>query len=228
MELRTYWQILRRRLWIPLLLLVLVGSISLFTRQPTAASYAATLRFTIIVESQSAPEQYTYDGYYAWVSSEYLTDLLSVIVRSQNFATDVNARLEANGHAVRLPGGIIQAQTIHRTLQLDLSWPNQTELGQLVEAISATLQQDMGKFLADPNLPATFITPIDIQVTPVAQAPSLTQQLDLPIRLVLALLAGIGLVFLWHYLDPSVRSAGELESIGITVLSCIPRHRQRG
>jgi capsular polysaccharide biosynthesis protein len=56
---------------------------------------------------------------------------------------------------------------------------------------------------------------------------SLRERLDLPIRLFLALLAGIALAFLLDYLDDTVRDQAELEEMGITVLGEIPR-RSRG
>jgi capsular polysaccharide biosynthesis protein len=55
--------------------------------------------------------------------------------------------------------------------------------------------------------------------------PSLTQRLDLPVRLLLALVAGVALAFLLDYLDNSVRGREELESLGIAVLAEIPGRR---
>ena len=49
------------------------------------------------------------------------------------------------------------------------------------------------------------------------------EQLDLPLRVLLALAAGIGLAFLWDYLDDSVRDRADLEQMGIAVLGVVPR-----
>jgi capsular polysaccharide biosynthesis protein len=62
-------------------------------------------------------------------------------------------------------------------------------------------------------------------VVPVGK--SLRERLDLPIRLFLALLAGVALAFLLDYLDDTVRDQADLEAMGITVLGEIPR-RSRG
>jgi capsular polysaccharide biosynthesis protein len=43
------------------------------------------------------------------------------------------------------------------------------------------------------------------------------------VKLALALFVGVGLAFLWHYLDPTVHEAGTLEEMGIDVLARIPR-----
>jgi capsular polysaccharide biosynthesis protein len=45
----------------------------------------------------------------------------------------------------------------------------------------------------------------------------------LPVRLLLALAAGIALVFLLDYLDDSVRGRSELEAMGIAVLAEVPK-----
>jgi hypothetical protein len=51
---------------------------------------------------------------------------------------------------------------------------------------------------------------------------SLRDKLDLPIRLFVALVAGVALAFLWDYLDDTVRDRGEVESLGVSVLAEIP------
>ena len=53
--------------------------------------------------------------------------------------------------------------------------------------------------------------------------PGLREQIELPLRVLLGVLVGIGLVFLLHYLDTSVRRTAELEEMGLRVLGAIPR-----
>ena len=57
---------------------------------------------------------------------------------------------------------------------------------------------------------------------------SLREQVDIPIRVLIALLAGIALAFVLDYLDSSVRDAREVEALGLHVLGEIPRARRRG
>ena len=57
----------------------------------------------------------------------------------------------------------------------------------------------------------------------VPQAVGLRERLDLPLRLLLALAAGVALAFLLDYLDDSVRSAADLEEMGLAVVGEIPR-----
>jgi len=48
-------------------------------------------------------------------------------------------------------------------------------------------------------------------------------QLDLPLRVGLALVAGIGLALLAEYLDPTVRDREEIERMGFSILGEIPK-----
>jgi capsular polysaccharide biosynthesis protein len=43
------------------------------------------------------------------------------------------------------------------------------------------------------------------------------------IKIGLALVIGVALALLWHYLDPTIREAAELEALGLGVLAEIPR-----
>jgi capsular polysaccharide biosynthesis protein len=43
------------------------------------------------------------------------------------------------------------------------------------------------------------------------------------VRIGLALVAGIALALLWHYLDPTIHEAADLEDMGWVVLTEIPR-----
>ncbi|HNS39972.1 MAG TPA: hypothetical protein PKJ56_06960, partial [Promineifilum sp.] len=54
-------------------------------------------------------------------------------------------------------------------------------------------------------------------------ATGIRNQLDLPLRVILALLVGLGLALLAHYLDPAIRDRAELEEIGLSIIGEIPR-----
>ncbi|MBN1992400.1 MAG: hypothetical protein JW953_06820 [Anaerolineae bacterium] len=226
MELKQYWQILWKRAWIPALLVGLVGAISWLTAQTPPTTYNTSMRFTVGVKPQELPEQYSYDSYYAWLSSEYLADDLTAIVGSQAFAADVNQRLAEMGSPAQIPpgtiGGVTIAEKQHRILRLNLSWGNEAELADIARAIVVVMEQDSPKYLTQLGTPGALIKVIDPPSLPTANPPALTRRLDLPVRLLLALAAGIALAFLLDYLDDSVRGGSELEAMGIPVLAEIP------
>jgi hypothetical protein len=58
-----------------------------------------------------------------------------------------------------------------------------------------------------------------------AAVPGLRSRLELPLRLLLGFLVGVGLSFFLDYLDTSVRNRRELEAMGLPTIGEIPRHK---
>jgi len=227
MELKQYASIVWKRIWIPILLVVVVGVVSLAMAKTPPTSYSTSMRFTVGVKPQELADQFNYDNYYAWLSSEYLVDDMTALVSSQVFANDVNRHLQEMGSTVQIPPSSIGGVTIggkqHRILSLHVTWHNPDELAQIAQAIVATMEQDSSSYLAQLGTAGALIQVID-EPTPPGQNPlSLTQRLDLPVRILLALAVGIGLTFLVDYLDTSIRGRSELESMGIAVLAEVPK-----
>jgi len=227
MELKQYVYIVWKRAWIPAVLVVIVAMVSLLTASTPTPSYSTTMRFTVGVRPQEVDEQYSYDSYYAWLASEYLVDDMTGLVSSEAFATDVNHHLREMGSTVQIPPNSIGGVTIggkqHRILRLTVTWGNPTELADIAQAIVAAMEQDSTHYMAQLGTPGALINVIDAPSPPTPNAPPLTQQLDLPIRLLLALGVGLVLTFLLDYLDDSVRGKSELEAMGIAVLAEVPK-----
>ena len=227
MELKQYWLIFWRRAWIPALLVGVVAIASLLTMQTPPPSYSASMRFTVRVKPQTDLNAYNYDGYYEWLASEYMADDLTAIVNSQAFAADVNRRLEEMGSSVRIPpgsiGGVTFGEKQHRVLRLDLAWGDAAELSDISQAVVRAMEEDSVQYLNPPGAPGALVQAIDQPTSPIANSRSLTERLQLPVRLLLALGAGIALAFLLDYLDDSVRNRSELEAMGINVLAEVPK-----
>ena len=51
----------------------------------------------------------------------------------------------------------------------------------------------------------------------------LTSQLDLPIRLVVAFVAGLALAFALDYIDPAIYDRDEVDTLGLEILGEIPK-----
>ncbi|MFH1085072.1 MAG: hypothetical protein V1772_04850 [Chloroflexota bacterium] len=226
MELRNYWRILQRRLWLVAALLVAMGLSYVASAPRPTPSYMAHMRFVVGIRPEPAHgDAYRYDRYYTWLTAEYLVDDLAEVVKSRAFAEDISA---AAGVAV--PAGVIQGATsagkLHRLLTVTLTWHNDDELGRLAQAVVRTLQEQGGRYFAQLGTEDAVISVVDPPEISVV-GPSLRQRLDLPLRLILALIAGVGLAFLADYLDPSVRSRHDLEAAGVAILAEIPRRGLR-
>jgi capsular polysaccharide biosynthesis protein len=227
MELKQYAQIVWKRIWVPVALVIVVGVVSLVMASPQTGSYSSSMRFTVGVQPQELPAEFTYDSYYAWLSSEYLVDDMTALVGSQAFADDVNQRLQEMNSPVQIPpdniGGVTIGGKQHRILSLTVTWPNHAELADITNAIVKVMEEDSTDYLAQLGTRGALIQVIDPPSRPVQNPPSLTQRLDIPVRLLLALVVGIALTYLLDYLDDSIRGKAELEAMGIAVLAEIPK-----
>lgn len=229
MELRDYWTILRRRWFIPVLLGLLVGVISLLQLRPWEArppAYTASLRMLVGVLPAAGEDVTTYydPRYYAWLTSEYLVDDFTEVVRSELFARNVSERLA--GQNISVPPGAIQGSAAtgkqHRIITLNLSGGDEAQLRQMAEAAAAELAEDAPAYFEQLGTPGAGVTLIDGPNLS-AVGPGVREQIELPLRVLLGVLVGVGIVFLLHYLDTSVRRRAELEEMGLRVLGEIPK-----
>lgn len=228
MELRQYGKIARRYLWVVILLPLVALIAGLLSPSPSAPLYQATVRVTIGVvpppnTSPTGEDLYNYE-----LASEYFADDFSEVVKSGAFAQDVSNRLRTQGIEVQ-PGaiqGFTVAQKQHRILSIITTWPDQGEARAIAQATIAALEEESHKYFPQLGVAGAQLFVIDGPPipgwTPVRLGPPLRERLDLPIRVVLGLIAGVGLAFLLDYLDDSLRETEEVEALGIPVLGRIP------
>jgi len=227
MELRAYWNIIMRRWWLPVGLALAVAALTLVMQrpwQPRPPVYTASMRFNVGVQPERIPGVYTYDRYYTLLTSEYLVDDLGEIVRSGAFAAAVSDRLAGQGITVA-PGAIgasTQPGKLHRILTVNITWPDADVLAAIANAVAATLTEGSAEFFGQFSAEEADIRLIDAPSVSAVGRPA-REQLDLPLRVLLALAAGIGLAFLLDYLDTSVRERRDLEELGLPVLGEVPR-----
>lgn len=230
MELRAYWEILRRRWWLPLLLAGLVALISAVQLRPWETqppSYSASMRLLVGVLPATDAPQSAYDPrYYAWLTSEYLVDDFTEVVRSELFAQGVSARLAEQ--AIDLPPGVIQGSAAtgqqHRILTLNFGWHDAEQLAAIADAAAAEITENAATYFQALGTEGAGVTVLDGPAISVVGA-SLRDRLEWPMRVGLGLLVGLGLVFLLDYLDSSVRNRREVEMLGLRVIGEIPKDR---
>lgn len=225
MELRLYWGIVRRRLWVVLCLLCLF-LLSYFLLTPSRpVCYVANMRFVVgLTPDQNPARFYTYDRYYTWLTAEYLIDDFAEVVESKVFAQDV-----ASVAALDVPPGAVQGATsagkLHRILTIDVTWHDQEEVKLIADAVVQVLCDQGETYFAQLATGSAVVFLIDPpHVSQVG--PSLRQRLDLPLRLIVALGAGIFLTFLLDYLDDSIRHRADLEKLDLPILAEIPPCRR--
>jgi capsular polysaccharide biosynthesis protein len=228
MELRQYWHIVWKRIWIPALLFAVVLVVSLALRSPSPPQYQASGRVLVDVPPLEAIEGMGFDPRLtAPQATEYLVDDFTQFVSSQAVAEAVSERLVDQG--IRVPPGSIQSSTaseqVHRVVTIRVTRDNPDEAIAVLSAAIEVLQQDAPAFFGRLGLEQPQVTLFDgpsVSSVP----PSLTERLDLPVRLLLALLAGVAVCFFLNYLDDSIRGREDLEDMGIQVLTEVPRRRR--
>jgi len=226
MELRDYARVVFRYGWLILALPIIVGMGSWIFRPTPSPRYSASVRLTIGVNALAPDKAIGYDPILtAYQASEYIRDDFVEIIQSDVFADDVNAVLAKMGvNDVRVRKGNITAaiEKQRRLMSMTITWHNAEQAQKIADAAVKNLSENNAKYFAQLGSSGAMLTVIDRPVVaPVGQ--SLREQMDIPIRVVIALLAGIALAFILDYLDTSVRDARDVEALGLRVLGEIPR-----
>ena len=225
MELYTYWRIFARRWWLALLPALVVAAYALLTLEQPPTVYQAYMNFAAGQPQEDKAETYTYDGYYVWLTSEYIANGLADVARRGQFAEAVSARLAAGG--LNIPPGAVQdsiaSDNAQSLLVIYVTWGDPHTLVTIADAVTLELTENAGDYFPQlAGLPTPPARRVDAPV-PAALPPSLKSQLKGPaMRVALGLAAGLALVFLLHYLDPTVRERAELQALGYEVLGEIP------
>ncbi len=224
MELKAYWSVIRRHLWtvVGLPAVVLVVSLGLeLLSGPAPQLYRATTDLLIDVPPLPAEPGMGFDPREsAAEAAEYLVDDFSQFVTKDAFTELVSQRLREQG--VDVPAGAISAsessETRHRIVTLSITWPDAEQAGAIARAAGDVAQTGIDRYFARSGVVSVLSEP---RVVPVA--PPLREQLDLPLRVILGVMAGLGLAFLFDYLDDSVRSVDEAEMLlNVPVMGEIP------
>ncbi len=224
MELLHYWRVIKRRWWLPALLVAIVLVLGLLRPEPERG-YVASMRFLVGVKPEPVSENtYGYDRYYTWLTSEYLIDDFSQVVTGSEFARRVSARLQAED--IVIPAGAIQGSTqtgkLHRLITINVYWQNPQELETIANAVVETVKEDSADFFPQTFGYGTEAILVDgPHIGPVL--PGLREKLELPVRVVLALLVGFGVILLWHYLDDTLYESDDVRALGLPLWAEIPR-----
>jgi capsular polysaccharide biosynthesis protein len=119
--------------------------------------------------------------------------------------------------------GSIVTDSAQSVMVVYLTWPDAAQIVDVAEAITAELTQNGAAYFPQLTGVEPAVHRLDTP-SPTALAPGLRTQLMGPaVKIGLAAVVGVALALLWHYLDPTIREAKELEEMGLAVLAEIPR-----
>lgn len=224
MELRQLWKIIRRRWVLALIPAVVVLALGVATWRPAPPAYNAGVRFVVGQPPGAAAAEFDEQRYYNWLTSEYIVNGLTDWVRGGKFAEMVSKRLATQG--IDVPAGAIQGglavDNARSMLTISLTAGDATQLEQMLGGVIAVLTEDNAGALPQLGGENALLTQLDEPVVNPISA-GIRSQLDLPLRVALALAAGLGLALLAHYLDPTVRDREEVARAGLSILAEIPK-----
>lgn len=227
MELRQLWKIIRRRWALALIPAVIVLAVGVAMWRPAPPAYNAGVRFIVGQPPGAAAAEFDEQRYFNWTTSEYIVNGLADWVRGGKFAEAVSKRLAAQG--IDVSAGAIQGglavDNARSMLTVSLTAGDATQLEQMLGGVIAVLTEDNAGALPQLGGENALLTQLDEPVVNPIGA-GIRGQLDLPLRVALALAAGLGLALLAHYLDPTVRDREEVARAGLAVLVEIPKEKK--
>jgi len=222
MELRAYAAVLRRhaRLIGLITLATLIISTGLALRGP--AAYTATMRLAVsVVPDPRVGDFFKYDSYYSVLTSEYLADDLSELLKSEAIAADVSAEM---GQSVE-PETIVnltRTKKTHRLLDIQVSGSDPQAALAIALAYERVLNTKLVNYLAFMQANNGFVRIVNQPKVARTNSLPLTAA-EIGLRTMAGLIGAVGLAFLLEYIDDRLRDRRQVESfLGTRVLAEIP------
>ena len=207
MELREYWRIIRRNLWLVLIIPIVAGMASYYyahkTSKPIIEATATLL--TTVGQNQAPPSSTT----------------LSTIVSSQAFDNVVAQQFPSLGVSPTEMSGLVVVQTSGTLVYVTAGGPNEQYAATLANAVAQTLVNDGSMF----NLPAaSIINPASPLTPPILKSSKKTVIMAAVIGLILAL----GIAFMREYLDLRIKTEADMSRfLNIPVLGTVQEYKIR-
>lgn len=221
MDLREYGRILLRRWWLILALPLLAGIFTVATYRAPVPRYNYDLQFSVSflpIERERSDQDPRLGAVQA---SEYVADDLTEVFVSSRFATMVQSHLP-NETPIGAIIAATRAEREHRLITLTLEGRTAEEVQTLGTAVRTAAREDLASLLGELWGAGDLRLEVMNEAGPYLVEDGLRSQLDVPIRVVIALVAAVVLAFALDYLDDSIRNRAEAEQLVGRVLGEIP------
>ena len=221
-ELRQYWDVLRKRWMIVILLPIIAaltsGIISYFFIKPV---YQASTTLIVGKKASEAGQQATQmlDNN-VLLANQQLAKTYATIAQSrtveQNVIKNLNLPL-----TVESLDSLISINPVKTTEILEIQVTNTNP--ELAATIANTMAQEFSKAVIEIKK-VDSVSIVDTAVTPDKPVKP-NKKLNVLIAFVVGLMASVGLVFLLEYMDNTIKSTSDIEKLlGIPVLGVIPNY----
>jgi capsular polysaccharide biosynthesis protein len=206
---------------------MLVGMFVMMQMVSGDPTYTASAQLTITRAPQQLEiEDFRFNEYYLFRSSEFMLDDLVEIVRGNVFAADIQERIR-DEFGTDIPAGEIQSAIAsnrrHRILTIDVTNADADRAVMIAQAATEQLSQEAPKYFGfDAPERGALVEPV--QVADHAGQTAGQDQIFWALQLLVAVFAGVLLAFLFDHLDDRLHSAEMVEhSLGLDVIAEVPR-----
>lgn len=225
-----------RRWWLVVIPAILALALGLWTagrRPPPTTVYVVTQRFLAGLPPERPDADYDFARHYNWLASEYTAQSFTSVVQGTEFADAVAARLrQAGGSATR--DLVATRDQVAAAIQVNppdsfklivkVTAPTAAGALALAEAVNAELALNGNAYW--PQLSGDTLPPVQRLDTPIAEPVTVatpTNTLELPLRVIVAALAGFALALVVAARDPIQGAELGGSAAGLPVLAVIPR-----
>jgi capsular polysaccharide biosynthesis protein len=233
-ELRTYWTIIWRRIWVVALVVIVVALFAGYQyyhlRKTPGALKAYSSNVTLLIDLAGTPSNNTNNAENIDVVSENMADSFATgpILTSHEFDTDVSNQIGqdmveivqrfgnnpdlGNWQNAGAIGGALGAVRVHSLVTVTATWTTAPGAWAIANAVSEVSVAKIGSYLAGDSAQPPAAAHIVSNATDPATVPGASaSKVTLLILLVLAaLIIGIALAFLIDYLDDRIRTKDEV------------------
>ncbi|MCL6454241.1 MAG: capsular biosynthesis protein [Alicyclobacillus sp.] len=200
LELREYWQIIRKR-WllvvlIPVIAVVVSGILSFFVIQP---QYSASTTLLVNQKADSTnPLQYQ-----DIQVSEALVNTYTNIIKSHTIESQVVSDLGLSMPVSQLDKMIsVTSPNQSQVIEVTVTGPSQSQAARIANQLAQVFQGKAQTLMDVQNV--QIIDPALVQSNPAPVKPN--KKLNVSIALILGLMVSVGLAFLLEYLDNRIRT----------------------
>ncbi len=229
MDLWQYFNIIRRSWWLVVGLPLLVALVTILLWAVGPARYGMRVAMLVtqrpIATNQPNVTLPDYNNFNSWAASEYIVDDLLQLVATRRFAQDIVGYVKQQHNQdldVEAVQEGLEAERKHRTVFLDVTADRADYVMWIADGAVAMLQQNGLAYWERGDSAQLGVSVLE-QPARAERVNNLTALvLDLVIRTLLALLLALGIAFLRHYLDRTLRQRNDVEALGLDVVGAIP------
>ncbi len=224
MEIVGLIRIVRRRWWLLLLPVVIVSILVIpdFLSSGSAVSggFNTSIRYSAAQEFNLPQREGDYQD--VWLASELTVNAFTDWVRSNSFRDELANELTDTDINLDLLG--IAADNARSVGVIYLSHPDQASLETVANTVITVLVTQNQAYFPQLGGESAQVTILDEPlVTPAP--PPLTNRFAPLIRIAIAFILGIALMFVAEYFDQTVHHKDELDKLGLHTIGSIPRHK---